>query len=160
MKDIIAYLGIGGLGAVLILVIAEIVKLLFKFKQIEIKNPLTYIRDEINKPVITMLTEVQQNQKDLKLEFDEHVAQAYRNKIFNFQDKLIHRGITGHSMEEWDEVIEACDKYEAFVDENHIENGKCKRAIGYIKRSYQKCEDIGGFNDELTDDTNDTDNKQ
>lgn len=81
----------------------------------------------------------------IEKKLDEHIAQSYRNKIFSFQAELLYS--TKHSQEQFLEVIDACDKYDIYVKENNIVNGKATEAIKYIRRVYQKRLDERDFLD-------------
>lgn len=144
MEDLLSYLGIGGGIATFIFVFTSVIKKCFKITPVEI-HPVKWLGNLFWKPILDEIAPIRDGLRGLKEDFDEHVAQSYRSKILNFQDKLLSRGVSGHTKEEWDEVVDACDRYEDFVKRNNVQNGKCERAIAYIKRNYDKVLDANDF---------------
>lgn len=119
----------------------------------KIEQEQTKLSDKINeqKGIQESVIYTINNQGDLLVKLDskldEHVAQSYRTKILGFQTSLIVNGLGSHTMEEWTEVIDACTKYENFVAENKIENGKCCDAIRFLENTYQECKRTRNFAD-------------
>jgi len=74
----------------------------------------------------------------IEKKLDEHIAQSYRNKILNFQNELLRK--ERHSFEQFSEVLDAIDSYEAYCKENNVTNHKCTLAIDYIKSVYKQCQ--------------------
>lgn len=101
-------------------------------------SPLLWIGKRLNKEAIDKVNTIEKK-------LDEHIAQDYRTKIMHFQSTLIFGGISGHTMEEWKEVIKACSNYETYCIENKIDNGYCVEAISFIRKSYQQCLKDGTF---------------
>lgn len=95
-------------------------------------NPISWLGRMLNKDAIR-----------IEKKLDEHIAQSYRNKIFCFQSELLS-GIK-HTQEQFVEVIDACEKYEAYVRENNVQNGKATESIKYIRRTYANCLDKRDF---------------
>lgn len=106
-------------------------------------SPLAWIGKRINADAIKRLEELEKRLNKVDGKLDEHVAQSYRNKILEAQNKLL----TGHvfTLEEFDEIIEACGKYETHCKENNVQNDKCKLAINYIHHCYKVCQDTRSF---------------
>lgn len=83
----------------------------------------------------------------LELEVYEHIAQGYRDVIMSFQNGLLFNGCSFYTQEQYDAVVDACEKYESFCKQYKIKNDKCVFAIDYIKRCYKKCQDNQCFAD-------------
>lgn len=99
-------------------------------------SPLRWIGKRINSEAIARLDNVEKK-------IDEHIAQSYRNKILDAQNKLL----SGHvfTMEEFNEIIEACGNYEQYCEANKIKNDKVKLAINYLHHCYKACQDNRSF---------------
>ena len=95
-------------------------------------SPLKWIGKRLNKETIEKVDKFEKK-------LDEHIAQSYRDKIMSFQEDLIKYGTGGRTQETWAEVINACEAYEKYIKDNHLQNGLCEQAITYIKDSYQDC---------------------
>lgn len=76
--------------------------------------------------------------KKINDKLDEHIAQSYRNKILLFQNELFLK--RRHTIEEWDEVIEALEKYNKHCKANNVDNEKIQLAEEYIKTVYKQCQ--------------------
>lgn len=124
MENILQYFGIGGIAFVLLSVLVEVTPIKI--------NPISWIGKKLNGETLKSVEKI-------NTKLDEHIAQSYRSKILNFQSKLIEKGISGHSKEEWTEVINACENYEQYIKDNNLNNGMCELAINYIKDSYVEC---------------------
>lgn len=81
----------------------------------------------------------------IEKKLDEHIAQSYRDKIMAFQRDLLTNGLSGHTLEEWEEIIKACSSYETYCTENEVPNSVCSQAIKFIKKSHQKCLETSNF---------------
>ena len=101
-------------------------------------SPLKWIGKRVNADTNERLEKVEKK-------LDEHIAQSYRNKILEAQNKLL----SGHvfTLEEFDEIIDACSNYETYCKENEVPNEKCKLAISYIYHCYKSCQDNRSFAD-------------
>lgn len=119
MAEIADYFGVAGISLVLLAVFVEITPIKI--------NPIRWLGDHLNKTSIEL-------SKRTEKKLDEHIAQSYRDKILSFQNSL--RFGLKFTYEEWNEVIDACDAYEKYVEENKLKNGKADLAIKYIKGKY------------------------
>lgn len=99
-------------------------------------SPLKWIGARLNGETISKLAKVEKK-------LDEHIAQSYRNKILSAQNKLLMGQM--FTLEEFDEIIEACENYEQYCKDNKIPNEKCKLAIQYIYDFYQNCKTNRSF---------------
>lgn len=131
--EIIQKINVGGFlsVAVILLSLIEIVPI-----KICPLSPLKWIGKRINSEAISRLDNVEKK-------LDEHIAQSYRNKILSAQNKLLMGQM--FTMEEFDEIIEACENYEQYCKDNKIPNEKCKLAIQYIYDYYQTCKTNRSF---------------
>lgn len=100
-------------------------------------NPLGWVGKALNKETIDKLDELSKEHKETRAELREHIAQSYRDKIFDFQDELLIGML--HTHEQWKEVLDACSFYEDYVDKNDLTNGKAIQAIQFIRSTYQTC---------------------
>lgn len=141
--DILSSINAGGVVAVLVIILS-----LIEITPIKI-SPLSWIGKRVNKEVNEKIGKMEDGMKafDVKIDtldgkLNEHIAQSYRNKIFEFQEKLLDGC---KSLEQFTECLEAIEKYETFCEENEVKNEKCKLAIDYIKRAYKQCQDNRDF---------------
>ena len=128
--EILTQLNTGSVVSILVIVLS-----LVEITPIKL-SPLKWIGKRINSEAIERLDKVEKK-------LDEHIAQSYRNKILNAQNTLLN-GQT-FTMEEFDEIIEACSNYETYCEDNEIKNEKCKLAISYLKHCYKLCQDNRSF---------------
>lgn len=121
-----------------IVAFAVIVLSLIEFAPIKIcpLSPLRWIGKRVNGETIDRLNKVESK-------LDEHIAQSYRNKILQAQNSLLAGSC--FTKEEFDEIIDACENYEAYCKANKVPNEKCKLAISYIYHSYKLCQDNRSF---------------
>lgn len=94
-------------------------------------NPLSWLGRVINKDLVNKLNKI-----DNKL--DDHIVKSYRNDILRFQEKLLFCPDKTFTREAWNQVLDSCDKYDAYIKDNHISNGQVTEAMKYIKASYQE----------------------
>lgn len=94
-------------------------------------NPLSWLGRVINKDLVQKLNKI-----DNKL--DDHIVKSYRNDILRFQEKLLFCPDKTFTREAWNQVLDSCDKYDAYIKDNHISNGQVTEAMKYIKASYQE----------------------
>ena len=128
MEQILGYIGVGGISAVILSVFIEIVPVKV--------YPIKWLGNHFNAGAIEKTAQ-------LEKKLDEHIAQSYRNKILQAQADLLNKRL--FTQEEFDEVIDACSAYEKHCKENEVQNDKCKLAINYIKRMYETCQTNRSF---------------
>lgn len=114
-----------------------ILSLLVEITPIKI-NPVGWLGERLNAKMYKRVDKIEQK-------LDQHIAQSYRNKILSFQDNLLLDGSTTFTKEQYDEVIDSITLYEAYCEENDIDNDKCTLAIAYIKRCYTECQNNRSF---------------
>ncbi len=131
MKELINYLGAGQLttiGLIVLTVLFEITPIKF--------SPIKWFGSVI-------FSSTNKRLDRLEAKFDDHIVQAYRKTILQFQNECL-RG-QQHTMEEFKFVLKSCDAYEAFITENHILNGEVTIAMNYIRNIYQTTLQNGTF---------------
>lgn len=134
LLEIIQKINVGGFlsVAVILLSLIEIVPI-----KICPLSPLRWIGKRINSEAISRIDNVEKKIDAVEKKIDEHVAQSYRNKILLAQNQLLMG--QAFTLEEFDEIIEACENYELYCKVNNIPNEKCKLAIKYLYDVYQNC---------------------
>lgn len=120
----------GGLVGTVVIILS-----LVEFAPIKF-SPLQWIGKRVNADAIARLDKVEKK-------LDEHIAQSYRNKILEAQNKLLSGYV--FTLEEFDEIIDACENYEQYCKDNDVPNEKCKLAIHYIYHCYKICQDHRSF---------------
>lgn len=127
----------GGVVSIIVIILAMV-----EITPIRV-SPLAWIGRRINADTIKRLENVEHRLDEVDKKLDGHVAQSYRNKIFDAQKKLLAGVVL--TQEEFDEIIEACEAYELYCKENKIPNEKCKLAIGFIYHTYKTCQNTRTF---------------
>lgn len=125
VNNILNQISAGGVVSVVVIILSLVEITPIKF------SPLAWIGKRVNADAITRLSKVEKK-------LDEHIAQSYRNKILSAQNKLLNGSF--FTQEEFDEIIDACENYEAYCTANEIKNEKCKLAIKYLYHSYELCQ--------------------
>lgn len=130
VNNILNQISAGGVVSVVVIILSLVEITPIKF------SPLAWIGKRVNADAITRLSKVEKK-------LDEHIAQSYRNKILEAQNKLL----SGHifTMEEFDEIIDAATNYERYCADNNVANEKCKLAISYLHHCYRVCQDNRSF---------------
>lgn len=128
MEQVLNYFGVGGILLLIGSVFIEIVPCKW--------NPIAWFGEHLNKRALDRIEKIEGK-------LDEHIAQSYRNKIMQAQTDLLNQRM--FTQEEFDEIIDACSAYEIYCKENDVPNDKCKLAISYIKRIYEKCQNNRSF---------------
>ncbi len=73
----------------------------------------------------------------LQAEFEDHKVDSWRYEILDFANSCMnHRR---HTKEEFDHVIDTCDKYKKYIEEHKMKNGQVDVAEEFIKDLYRKC---------------------
>lgn len=121
MQTIFDYVGIGGLGIIVLSVFIEIspIKL----------NPIRWLGNILNKDILEAT-------KRTEKKLDEHIAQSYRNKILQFMDDIVEG--KRKTKEQWNEVVVAISSYENYCQDNKIHNGLCTQASEFLLEEYKQ----------------------
>lgn len=73
----------------------------------------------------------------LQAEFQDHKIDSWRFEILEFANSCMnHRR---HTKEEFDHVIDTCDKYGKYIEAHKLKNGQVDVAEEYIKDLYKQC---------------------
>lgn len=79
----------------------------------------------------------------MKSDLKEHIADDMRTYIIDYQNQCIQK--RRHTKEEWDRAYKMCDKYEKYIEDNHLKNSEADEAIAYIRKVYRHCLEDGEF---------------
>lgn len=123
MRELASYLGVGTLSAMILSLIVEITP----FIKI---NPLQWLGKHINKALLD-------NQSKIEKKLDDHITIGYRESILEFQEKILYFNFT-FTLEQWNQVLNICEKYEAYIKDNNLTNGQVTEAIEFIKAEYHE----------------------
>lgn len=72
-----------------------------------------------------------------------HKVDSWRHEILSFANSCMNR--KRHTKEEFDHIIEVHDAYEAYIEKNHLENGRVKADYAYIQKIYMHCLETNSF---------------
>ena len=73
----------------------------------------------------------------LQADFEDHKVDSWRCEILDFANSCMnHRR---HTKEEFDHVIDTCDKYKNYIELHKLKNGQVDVAEEYIKELYKQC---------------------
>ena len=107
----------------------------------DIRIRLDNLRDDVG----TLKTEVDQvkeeNEKQMQL-IDMNDANFIRTTILEFANSLL-RG-QDHTQEEYDHIVDMNDKYEQYISQYKIHNGRFTQAYKYILKCYSECLEANG----------------
>ena len=106
-----------------------------KFKPISLF--LSWLGKKLNKEVIDDINKLKTDVNSVKKDLQSHVIESQRRDILNFADKL--RYDKTRSKEEYDYIITLYDRYEQYLEENNLDNGKVTLAYEYITKKYKEC---------------------
>lgn len=120
---------------VLPMVLAYIVKLI---KQI------SHDKKESRKLWEDNIKDLNKKVDEMHTRLDEHISESKTNEvrrrrteILDFANSCMNK--RKHSQEEFEFIIQECDSYEKYCDDNDIRNGIADAAITEIKRIYAEC---------------------
>ena len=101
----------------------------------DMKEELSHVKDEVK----TVKEEV----KTVSTDLQEHIVESQRRHILDFADEL-GRG-EPKSKENFTNIIQLHDKYDKYIESNHLENGQVDLAFIYISKRYQECLENNNF---------------
>jgi hypothetical protein len=110
-------------------------------KDSELSNKI----DEINSKVDGLNKALQKHISESEMK----TLQDTRRDILDFCNACMNG--RKHTKEQFDFVIDECDKYEKYVEDNGIKNGVIEAAIKEIRRLYDKCIQEHSFLTEIRD---------
>ncbi len=100
-----------------------------------IDTKLETVREEI-KTVDTKVTKVQAELTKHMAESEKKALQDTRNTILDFSNACMNG--RRHTKEQYEFMINQCDKYEEYITKNKIKNGVIETAIKEIRRLYDE----------------------
>ncbi len=101
-------------------------------------------RKASNKQLMAKLDDLSDKVDKINYKVDQNEAVTCRARLLRFNKELINK--ERHTMEEFDQCLEDCDKYEKFCT-NHpgFKNNKAALSIENIERCYKSCQEKGDF---------------
>lgn len=132
MSDILNYIGASGFAIVLLSVFIEITPIKI--------NPIQWLGNCLNKGT-------REDLKNINKKLDDHIVKSYRNDILQFMDSLLFYPSKLHTREQWNNILDACSKYDDYIKENNLTNGQVEEAMIYIKSMYQDALKSRSFKD-------------
>jgi len=88
--------------------------------------------------------------EELQSELNNHIKESEmtnlletRRDILEFANSCMNK--KKHTQEQYEFIIERCDKYEEYIEKNHIKNGVIESAIREVRRLYDKCRRENAF---------------
>lgn len=131
LMEILEQLEIGAVAGEAVLVLVIILSLV-QISPIHL-NPwdhiLGWFGKKMNRETEEKLTSLQKQVRDLWIN-------NHRQGILTFSREE-KQGIH-HDSEEWSNILNLCEEYERFTEENHVTNGVVKENTRYIRDLYQK----------------------
>ena len=100
-----------------------------------IDTKLETVREEI-KTVDTKVTKVQTELTKHMAESEKKALQDTRNTILDFSNACMNG--RRHTKEQYEFMINQCDKYEEYINKNKVKNGVIETAIKEIRRLYDE----------------------
>lgn len=104
---------------------------------------LGWIGERFNSVINKKIDKIDDRVDKLEKRFDEHMEDNKLEKVKKQREYLISfvdGGVNGarHTKESFENAIRACDAYEKFIKENHIENGVIESTIRTIRTKYEE----------------------
>lgn len=122
------------------LIVCEKVPII-KFKPVSMI--LSYMGKKLNKEVIDDINKLKNDVKTIQKDLQNHTVESMRRDILSFTDKL--RFNSNRSKEEYDYIIALYDRYENYLEENNLDNGKVDLAYEFITKKYKECMENNSF---------------
>ena len=86
------------------------------------------------------LDRIESDLKELDSKVDRNEAQRARTQILRFGDEILYQPETRHTKEHFDEILDACDKYNKYCDTHpEFENMRTMETQEVIREIYQEC---------------------
>ena len=104
---------------------------------------LGWIGDRFNSGINKKIDKIDGRVDKLEKQIDKQVEDGKKSKVKEQRQYLIefvNEGVNGkrHTKESFEYAIKACDEYEAFVRDNHIDNGVINSTIHAIRTKYEE----------------------
>ena len=119
---------------------------LIEFAPIKL-NPWSFICNKLgsafNKGTIEKIDKLEGKIDNLENKLNDHIAESVAREISSIRTRILRFGgeVMGgkpKSKEEFEFIINECDKYEIYCKENNILNGVAEESIKEIHRAYAK----------------------
>ena len=104
---------------------------------------LGWIGNRFNSGINKKIDKIDGRVDKLEKQIDKQVEDGKKSKVKEQRQYLIefvNEGVNGkrHTKESFEYAIKACDEYEAFVRDNHIDNGVINSTIHAIRTKYEE----------------------
>lgn len=104
---------------------------------------LGWIGNRFNSGINKKIDKIDGRVDKLEKQIDKQVEDGKKSKVKGQRQYLIefvNEGVNGkrHTKESFEYAIKACDEYEAFVRDNHIDNGVINSTIHAIRTKYEE----------------------
>lgn len=104
---------------------------------------LGWIGERFNSVINKKIDKIDGRVDKLEKQIDEHIEDGKVDKVKEQRQYLIefvNEGVNGkrHTKESFEYAIKTCDEYEAFVRDNHIDNGVINSTIHAIRAKYEE----------------------
>lgn len=104
---------------------------------------LGWIGERFNSVINKKIDKIDGRVDNLEKQIDEHIENGKVDKVKEQRQYLIefvNEGVNGkcHTKEAFEYAIKTCDEYEAFVRDNHIDNGVINSTIHAIRAKYEE----------------------
>lgn len=73
---------------------------------------------------------------DIKKTNDERWAERVRGDVLDFARACQYQKL--HTRDEWERIIDLVDRYEDYIEQNNLPNGKFTHAANYLKERYKR----------------------
>lgn len=102
-----------------------------------------WIGNRFNSGINKKIDKIDGRVDKLEKQIDKQVEDGKKSKVKEQRQYLIefvNEGVNGkrHTKESFEYAIKACDEYEAFVRDNHIDNGVINSTIHAIRTKYEE----------------------
>lgn len=104
------------------------------------------VKSELKEDIDGLTTKIDSINTDLsgvRTDLDTHIADSRmksledtRKDILDFANACMNN--RKHTKEQYEYMVDQCDKYETYIKENNIKNGVIEEAIGEIRRLYHE----------------------
>lgn len=131
LYEILKQLEVGSIAGEAVVVLIIILSLI-QISPIKL-NPWDHILGWFGKK---MNHEADKKLSDLDKRVTDLWINNHRQSILTFAREC--RDGTEHDSEEWSNILNLCEEYERFTEDNHVTNGVVKENTRYIRELYQK----------------------
>ena len=104
---------------------------------------LGWVGKKINKDLKDDIDNLKKDVRIIGKDLQDHTVESMRRDILTFSDRL--RFNSSRSKEEYDYIINLYDRYEKYLEENSLDNGKVDLAYEFITKRYKECMENNSF---------------